>query len=241
LKAVAVALTFGRRSLSGLLAQLERQTRLLPVLLWVDDQPALEVAAPHFVHVEHGARVDRRDDVGGVRRLAMEAARARYELRPDDVVFVLDDDDFYCSRHFEMTLAELGEAQWTGALAMGLQLRAGGPVEYVHAESGVGQHATWAYRIGLHDAAGGYYAEYGDDVELGRRMGWANCRPHWRCTHVRRQFVDGISARVSHDRDQARPFSQVALHAAPAWSVELEVLERWCAARLADHSAARGA
>lgn len=233
-KAVAVVLTFGRAALGELLAQLERQTHTLPVLLYVDDAPALRVEAPSFVHVVHGPRVPRAESIGLVRRFAVEAARQRFELRDEDAFLVLDDDDFYCSRHFEATLHALERApDWTGALAMGLQRWEGDmPPTYLCADAGMGQHATWAVRFKLYDQAGGYIDERQEDVGLGYRMGFRTCAGHRYCTHVRRRHHANMSGpHMRFDRGAMRRADVLSMEARPTWTPELEALEQWCLER----------
>ncbi len=230
-RAAAVVLTYGRTLLGELLAQLECQTRPLPVLVWVDDTPDLVVHAPPLVHVVHGAREGRDRSIGLVRRAAVEAARARFELGADDAIVLLDDDDFYCAHHFARTLQALEGAVWTGGLAMGLVL-GDGPPEYVRAERGLGQHATWAMRMAHYDRAGGYIDERSEDTGLAERLGWHTCAPHFACTHVRRHHVANLSGIAQYDRGAMRLIDDTAKVIEPRWSPRCEEFERFCADHL---------
>lgn len=237
MRAAAVVCTYGRAAVCDLLACVDRQTLPLPTLVYVDGAPPGGLrfdALPEYVDACLGPR---QGSLGLVRRAAIEAARTEYDLRSDDAVIVLDDDDFYSSRHFATTVAALESAQlelgglgWTGGLAMGLVVD-GGALELVHGEAGVGQHATWAYTLGAYDAAGGYLdVQRNEDVALGHALKWANCRAHHHVTHVRRHHAANISGRgVDFDRDKVRALDRMATVVRPSpWRDELEQLERWC-------------
>jgi hypothetical protein len=238
MKAAAVVCTYGRDALCELLACVERQTLELPTLVFVDGRltypdgaPVRRWEVPSMVDV---VEAPRQVSLGMVRRAAIEAAREEFGLGADSAVLVLDDDDFYSSKHFELTLRALERAPrprgWTGALAMGLTVD-GGPVELVEGEAGVGQHATWAYRLGAYDEVGGYLdVERNEDIALSHALGWRHCVPHKYVTHVRRQSSSGISsASVDFDRELVRLLPTVwPQYYAPRWSDELEQLEQWC-------------
>lgn len=226
--------TYGRAALCDLLACIDRQTFPLRTLVFVDGAPGLRFdELPELVDV---CAAPRQPSLGMVRRAAIEAARDDFELRAQDALLVLDDDDFYSERHYAITFAALGaalrehgELGWTGALAMGLTVD-GGALELVHGEAGVGQHGTWAFTVEAYDAAGGYMdLPRNEDVALGHALGWANCRTHQQVTHVRRHHAANISGRANFDRDMVRALDRMATTVRPStWSPELEQLERWC-------------
>jgi hypothetical protein len=229
MRAAAVVCTYGRAELGELLACVARQTLELPTLVYLDGARVAFDSLPPSVDVCAGPRAS---SLGMLRRTAVDVARVEYELGELDAVLVLDDDDFYSSQHYELTLRALelaGPNGWTGALAMGFQLD-GGPLELVHGEAGVGQHATWSYRLGAYDAAGGYLDVHQDeDTALGHSLGWKNCRAHHYVTHVRRQHSSSISsARVNFDRELVRSLTRCPPVVRPLWTPELEQLERWC-------------
>lgn len=233
MKAAAVVMTYGRAEVCELIAMLERQTLQLPTLLYVDGRPELRVRGqPDCLNVVHAPPLP---TFGAVRRRSIEWARELLELDASSAVLVLDDDDFYSSRHFELTIDALTAAPggWTGASAMGLTLD-GGPVEYVRSVRGPGQHATWGFLLGLYDQAGGYDAALAreEDTTLGYAMKWSNCTPHGNCTHVRRQNRGSISGAANFDRQRLRASGFYAAEVRPSWSEELDALEQWCATRL---------
>lgn len=234
-EAAAVVLTYGRVELDELLACLERQTVQVPTLIYVDDVPELVIEAPELALgvVWRGATFPRSHSIGLVRRAAIEAARGCFGLTEASGVIVLDDDDFYSSRHFELTLKALGEAPggWTGGLAMGLTNNASWPPEYVRSVSGVGQHATWAFRLGLYDQAGGYPDVGEEDTALGYGMTWKKCLAHYHCTHVRRHHDTNLSGVCRYDRARMRAIGRLTLHARPRWTERCEALEQWCQAQ----------
>jgi hypothetical protein len=238
MKAAAVVCTYGRVALCELLACVARQTLQLPTLVffdgrltYTDGSEVMRFDVPPLVEV---VQAPRQLSLGLVRRAAVEAARECFELDAESVVLVLDDDDFYSSKHFELTLAALELARaagwrgWTGALAMGLAIDGGAP-ELVHGDAGVGQHATWGFPLGAYDAAGGYLdVPRDEDVALGNALGWHHCRPHHHVTHVRRHHGANISA-LGFDRDVVRALDSLTTVVRPApWSHELEQLELWC-------------
>lgn len=231
MKAAAVVLTYGRASVCELLAMLARQTVRLPVLVWVDDVPQLELdELPALVELEHGPRFERRDSIGLVRAAAVESARARFGLGPEDALLTLDDDDFYSPRHFELTLRALERCDWTGGLDIGLDWRPGQLPTYCSAERGVGQHATWAMRMRAYDAGGGYRDEKHEDMNLAWRLGFNTCRPHHYLTHVRTQHDHNLSALF--DREHVRLGDARIIHGRPTWTDRCERFARWCESRL---------
>jgi hypothetical protein len=230
-KAVAVVVTYGRAELGELLACVERQTHQLPTLVYVDDAPGLtikRVASNAHVRLVHGPP---QETLGAVRHNAIEAARCIFSLEADSGVLVLDDDDFYSSEHFATTLRALGDAKdgWTGGLAIGVAID-GAPVEYVCNEAGCGQHATWGFRLGKYDQAGGYpNVARDEDLALAYAMGFRTCSPHWQCTHVRRQTSHSSVSGLGYDRAKLRlqvppQLAQVE----PRWSEHCYFFERWC-------------
>jgi hypothetical protein len=205
----------------------------LPVLVYVDAERGLLVhdVSPS-VAVVYGRPVA---SLGAARAAAVQAARDRFGLGLKSAIVVLDDDDFYSSRHFEATLAALDRAPggWTGSLAIGLTCD-GGPIEFVRNESGVGQHATWAYTLARYDAGGGYPDIAKDeDLGLGYGMKWRECTPHWYCTHVRRQTTIASISGLGFDRAKLRSMVKSRRNIGPLWTKELRDLDRWCAARYA--------
>jgi len=234
MRACAVVCTYGRESLCELLAMVDRQTLQLPTLVYVDDQRGLRIRdQPKSVHVVNSSA---KLVFGAVRRASIEWARELFELDDDSGIVVLDDDDFYCSRHFELTTKALAAAPggWTGGLAMGVTFDGSEP-EYVRGESGIGQHATWAYLLGRYLRGGGYTElPKNEDLGLSYGLGWKTCTPHWYCTHVRRQSRHSISGEVDFDRValRANPLVPVVSEARPRWSAECEQLEAWCMSRL---------
>ena len=238
MKAVAIALTFGRPELSELLACIARQSRPLPTLVYVDDAPELEIVAPDDVEVVYGAPIAGGEHaIGTMRRLAISLARARYQLGPRDALLVLDDDDFYASTHYEYTLRALErDAEWTGSLSMGLETTMAdgrAMIEHVRAERGYGQHGTWCYRLGLYDLAGGYPEQTPmPDVALGQAMAALRpCTPHRYCTHVRKHHALNLSL-CKLSRQELRARTPRELVAAPRWTDLCEERERFCAAYL---------
>lgn len=234
MRAAAVVCTYGRAALCDLLTCIDRQTLPLRTLVFVDGAPGLRFdELPELVDVCAGPR---QASLGLVRRAAVEAAREEFELRAEDAVIMLDDDDFYSSRHYATTFAaldavqlELGELGWTGGLAMGLTVE-GGALELVHGEAGVGQQGTWAFTLGAYDAAGGYLdLPRNEDIALSHALKWSNCRAHHHVTHVRRHHAANISGRADFDREKVRALDRMATNVRPStWSPELEQLEQWC-------------
>lgn len=231
MRAAALVMTYGRPQLAELLACVLRQTTSnVPTLVYVDNASWLQVAPVPSVHVTYGPPIEL---FGDVRAAAVERARVIFGLGPSDGLIILDDDDFYSSRHYERTIEALEREPgcWTGGLAMGVTFD-GGPVEYVRGEAGVGQQATWGFRLAEYDAAGGYAAVRRDeDLALASSLGWSNCRPHWHCTHVRRQsHREGISGAANFDRALLRSKAYARAEVmVPRWSAECEALEQWCA------------
>lgn len=235
MRAVAIVPTYGRPSLAELLAMHQRQTRPIPLLVYVDDAPWLTIAnQPNVLAVRAPDDVIAKcanGSVGPLRAAAIDLAVERFELQDTDAIVVLDDDDFYAPHHYAVTLGVLENgAGWTGALAMGLQLARGQAPEFCASEWGCGQHATWAYRLGLYRMAGGYRDECPDDTELAKRMRWESCTPHRAVTHVRRIHGMNLSEGAKYDRARMRREPVLNL-AFPTWSSELDMLSRWCAAR----------
>lgn len=233
-KAVAIVLTYGRAALSELLAMVDRQTRPIDCLVYIDDAPWLNVARSAHVRAVHAPALVSKSGTGGaiglIRRAAIEHAAIYYELRADDVIVMLDDDDFYSREHFARTLAPMDRgAEWTGALAQGLQELRGQTPHYCSGESGCGQQATWAFRLGVYHDAGGYLDELPEDVPLARRIGWERCTSHRHLTHVRRIHAANHSGRGNHDRVRMRARDLLCSTALPKWSDELDMLDGWCA------------
>lgn len=233
MRAAAVVLTYGRPELAELLAQWSRQRERVPLLVWVDGTPELAIAAPAGVHVLHGPRFGARESIGLIRAAAMHAAIGVFALTAADALIVLDDDDYYAPDHTTASLDPLRQgARWTGARAMGLETERG--VEYVRADRGCGQHATWALTVGAYLSAGGYGDAKYEDMDLALRLGWGSCMPHYRCTHVRRQYEQGDNfsgARVRFDRARLREISGGTRAIVPYWSPRCQTLASWCAAQ----------
>lgn len=231
MKAVAVVVTYGRAELGELLACVENQGHPLPTLIYVDDAPDLEITVPATAHVRvlHGPP---QPTLGAVRHNAIEAARCVFNMDADSGVLVLDDDDFYSSQHFGVTLRALEASPdgWTGGLAIGLTID-GAPVQYVCNQGGCGQHGTWAFRLGRYDAAGGYpNVAQDEDIALAYAMGFRKCAPHWTCTHVRRQNARASVSGLGYDRHKLRATVPQQPHIRPTWSDKCYFFERWCRA-----------
>ncbi len=248
MRAVAVVLTFGRAELSELLACWDRQTRRVPMVVWVDDAPWLRVEQVRDCDVLHGrAFAGELDDrsVASVRNAAIAAARQLHQLDADDVIMILDDDDFYTAAHAEVTLRPFDDSacEWVSGLAIGLESSRTAPPQYLCAEGGVGQHATWAYRVGAYDRAQHYQSvDVSDDPQFGRRMGWHRCRPHWHCTHVRSHHGSNLSGpTVAWDRAKQRAMTALVPGgiARPEWSERCERLSVWCASHFTPRAAKR--
>lgn len=244
MKAVAICWSYGRESLNELLSMWCRQTKPLPLLVWLDGcvtphvHPSLwgrtwpgntEVSGGP-VHFHYAPRLTHGRSLALMRRASIEHAKRLFELGPDDAFLVLEDDDFYAPRHAEETVRALESAEWTGALRTGLQLDASSSPQLVEASGGPGAHAAWAMRLGLYEAAGGYIETEYDDVDLSHRIGWGRCTPHRAVTYVRR-YHQGNLSRVGFDVARARRSAPLAARFEPAtWSEELETLRRWCEA-----------
>ena len=232
MRVAAVVCTYGRAALAQLLACVERQTVPMPTLVWVDDAAHVRVLPPDGVEVMHGPRMS---TIGAVRHAAVEAASSVFDLGPLDGFMTLDDDDFYSSQHFEQTAAALeraGSSGWTGALSMGLSYNGSGTIEHVSHDSGIGQHATWAFRFDAYDAAGGYPDDPKEDLGLAYGVGFEKCRPHWHTTHVRRQNEISLSGLASFDPMKLRSIDTTTVGSIyPRWSDECERFERWCSTR----------
>lgn len=247
MKAIAIALTFGRSTLPQLLGCWARQTRRVSLFVWVDDAPSLRIEAGELVTVFHGKAFDTPEDlrsVANIRNAAISAAREYYGLAPQDVIMVLDDDDFYSPAHAQTTLAPFDDpsCEWVGSLAFGLESSPSEPPVYVCGERGPGQHATWAYRLSAYDRGEGYLAaEVSDDPGFGRRMGWNNCRSHYHCTHVRSHHDANLSAiDRAYDRAAMRARSQLVPGVArPEWTARSENLAFWCAQHFTPRAAQR--
>lgn len=236
MKACAVVVTYGRHELGELLACVARQDHQLPTLVYVDDSPGLVIdvaAIPkrtgglERIEVVYGPP---RPSLGAVRHDAIEAARLLFDLDSDSGVLVLDDDDFYSSQHFAVTIRALREAKqgWTGGLAIGLTID-GAPVEYVCNDGGCGQHATWGFRLGRYDEVGGYLdVQRDEDIALAYALGFKTCTPHWHCTHVRRQTTHLSVSGLGFDRVKLRRQVLQLKSIAPDWSASCYFLERWC-------------
>lgn len=225
--ACAVVMTYGRAALGELLASYQLQTERLPLLVWVDARPELRIEAPPGVHVVHGMR-EPGDSIGSRRARAIGAARELFGLDDLSAVLVLDDDDWYHPRHFELTLRALEGALWTCAHVYGYQAP-GELVRRIEARDGPGQHATWAYRLTLYDWAGGYRDDNpSEDRALARRMGVERCRPHRHCTHVRRDSAAQLTRVGWARRDELPELDATARdYIAPSCSAEWLRLFDW--------------
>lgn len=233
MKAAAIALSYGRREVCDLLGMWERQTRAVPLLLWLDGVPQSvpTVDLPPSVYPYRCPRLGEPNRIGGVRAAAVAVARDRFKLAPSDAIIIIDDDDFYSSRHVERTLDALLSAEWTGAGRIGIQWTRGAVPDLVGNVFGPGQHAAWAMRLRLYDLAGGYQEQdEAEDVRLADRIGWARCLTHQHVTHVRRQYGYGSlsSPPIAYDRALLRERVPLAEAIAPSWSAELDELEHWC-------------
>jgi hypothetical protein len=231
-RAAAIVLSYGRRELGELLTMWSMQSRLVPLLVWLDDCAAHVDARGCNVVLHHASAIGGGNTIGGVRRAAVALARQLFGLGPLDAFIVLDDDDFYSRHHAARTLEALeAGAEWTGAKRMGIQWHPDQmPPELVTSTSGPGQHAAWAMRLSAYDRAGGYREEDRlEDVRLAERIQWDVCRPHPYLTHVRRQFGFGSMTSVEYDRVSLRSGELPAL-IEPTWRPELVQLERWALA-----------
>lgn len=228
MRAIAIVWSYGRASLNELIAMWLRQTRPVPLFVWLDGANMRSLAAPEGVIVHASPKIDGpRGSLAPMRRASIEHARARFSLGPNDAFLVLEDDDYYAPDHAARALSELeAGARWTGSLKIGLQLAPGRIPELVEGESGPGQHAAWAMRLGLYDSAGGYPDAQQDDVVLGFSAGWENCRSHRHLTHVRRLHRNNLST-LDYDRALARTRMALTDHCSPRWNGELNMLEAW--------------
>jgi hypothetical protein len=238
LKAVAVVLSYGRPELGELFTMWSKQTRRTPLLVWLDGY-AGEVIAPVGVHVHHSPRIGENHSIGAVRSAAVEFARELYSLGPSDGFLVLDDDDYYSPSHAARTVKalELAPYGWTGAARVAYQWhRDMMPPDRARATAfGPGQHAAWAMRMDVYDAAGGYLGtDSAEDVRLADRIGWAACATHTALTHVRRQFgstlsavLKGVGPSAVYDRDTLRRDLEAPPLIRATWRPELTHLECW--------------
>jgi glycosyltransferase involved in cell wall biosynthesis len=151
-RAVALVITYGRVELCELIACWARQTVEVPLVICVDGETlrTLDLAANVHVHTLPAGLGSARS-IGPVRAAAVDFARHRFELRPDDAIIVLDDDDYYHPQHTELTLGTLRSAIWTGARRSGLQLERGAAPKLLEGITGHGPHAAWGLRLAAYD------------------------------------------------------------------------------------------
>jgi hypothetical protein len=230
MRCAAVALTIGRPQVRGFLWQLSQQTMRVPTLLWADGEDlAVDSPLSEGMCVIHGGALGSPRSIGLVRRAAVAHAIHLFELGDDDGLILLDDDDFYSSRHLEVTAEALSGAAFVGAQRFGIAERGQAPVVCEDAE-GMGLHGTWGVRVGTYLDAGGYQDDRLEEVCLARRIGVSHLVMHRRLTHVRRLHDAQLSQTVSYDREALRTcFLPVAI--GPEYSPELSELEAWCATR----------
>jgi hypothetical protein len=227
MRAVAIVWSYGRASLNELIGMWQRQTIDVPLLVWLDGAAMESTAAPAGVLVHQAAELGPADCLAPMRRASIDFARRHFELTTTDAFLVLEDDDYYAPDHAQRALAVLqGGAMWTGSLHIGLQVHPGRIPELVKGESGPGQHAAWAMRLGLYDHAGGYPDTQQDDVALGFAAGWARCASHRHLTHVRRMHRTNL-CRLEYDRAAARSRTPLTQNCQPRWNPELDMLEEW--------------
>lgn len=228
MRAIAITWSYGRASLNELIAMWLRQSVCVPLLIWLDGAQQMEsTVAPAGITVHAAPKLGPGDSLAPMRRASIDFARSTFELGQSDAFIVLEDDDFYAHDHVQRVLEVLDRgAQWTGSLKIGLQLEAGRTPELVEGESGPGQHAAWAMRLGLYDMAGGYPDTRQDDVVLGFAAGWERCKSHRHLTHVRRLHRNNLCT-LDYDRGAARSRTPLTTHCEPRWNPELAMLDRW--------------
>lgn len=230
MRAIAIVWSFGRASLNELLSMWERQTRRVPLLVWLDGAELDHATPPPGAYVHRSPMRGPADSLASMRRASIEFARTTFTMAPEDAFIILEDDDFYSSHHAARALEVLEQgAEWTGSLHIGLQHAPGRIPELVQGESGPGQHAAWAMRLRTYDAGGGYPDTRQDDVALGFAIGWKHCTPHRYLTHVRR-WHGGNLCTQDYDRAAVRASATLTRTLEPHWRPELTMLEQWCAA-----------
>lgn len=226
--AVAVMLTFGRESAREVLAQWQRQTVRVPLFVWIDDAPELDASrVPPGVMAVHRPRVGKAPGVGAARHLAVMQAIEWAKVSNDGAVLMLDDDDFYSSRHAARTLEALTHTDFTGALAFGLESDEGAALAVVESDKGPGCHATWGFRVRPYVIAGGYEDTKLEDVALVRALARkAGVSPvgHRHLTHVRRKRPTGLMG-LSYDRARVRRLARRTDVLRPLWTEECQRLD----------------
>jgi hypothetical protein len=233
-RAVAVTWSFGRESLCELLGMWARQTRRVPLVVWLDGVPVRRARAPLHDLTECGVyfveapRMTLGTSLATMRNTSLRCIRAMFSLTLEDAFLVLEDDDFYASTHAERTLDALdhGSTTWVGSLRVGQQWHPHTMPELCRSTRGPGPHAQWAMRFKTWALADGYPNVQQDDMALAERLGWDSCRAHSSVTYVRREHAANLS-RVNYDMDGARATRRAATFE-PTWNVELTGLEAWC-------------
>lgn len=233
MRAVAVTWSFGRESLCELLGMWTRQTRRVPLVVWLDGVPLRRGRAPLHDLTECGVyfveapRMTLGTSLATMRNTSLRCIKDMFSLTMLDAFLVLEDDDFYASTHAERTLDALEKgASWVGSLRVGQQWHPHTMPELCRSTRGPGPHAQWAMRFGLWSEADGYPGVQQDDMALAELLGWDECSAHTAVTYVRREHHANLS-RLAYDMDSARHVARAATFE-PTWNVELTGLEAWC-------------
>jgi hypothetical protein len=232
-RAVAVTWSFGRASLCELLGMWERQTRRVPLVVWLDGVPVRRASGPQHDLAECGVyfieapRMTLGTSLATMRDASLRCIRDMFALTWDDAFLVLEDDDFYASTHAERTLEALeAGGLWVGSLRVGQQWHPHAMPELCSSLRGPGPHAQWGMRFATWLSAGGYPAAQQDDMALAERLGWDLCREHTALTYVRREHAANLS-RLGYDMERARAVARAPTFE-PTWNAELAGLEAWC-------------
>jgi hypothetical protein len=233
-RAVAVTWSFGRASLCELLGMWQRQTRRVPLVVWLDGVAGrrrpirLHDLTECDVYFVEAPRMTLGTSLAPMRNASLRCIQHMFSLTFDDAFLVLEDDDFYASTHAERTLEALeAHASWVGSLRVGQQWHPHATPELCRSTHGPGPHAQWGMRFGLWSEVGGYpFGRQQDDMALAERLGWDRCSEHTAVTYVRREHAANLS-RVNYDMEGARAARRAATFE-PTWNVELAGLEAWC-------------
>jgi hypothetical protein len=211
----------------------ERQTRRVPLVVWLDGVPMRRERGPQHDLAECGVyfveapRKTLGTSLATMRNASLRCIQHMFSLTFDDAFLVLEDDDFYASTHAERTLEALeAHASWVGSLHVGQQWHPHATPDLCRSTHGPGPHAQWAMRFGLWSEVGGYPNAQQDDMALADRLGWDRCSEHTAVTYVRREHAANLS-RLQYDMERARAVARAPTFE-PTWNAELAGLEAWC-------------